>query len=189
MAQSGADRLKDLAKSANIPRDLIRTIDKDMTAKQERKVVQKINNSSYAAVNSIKVSTGNTKNGVKTQVGSGQRVATGGMGGRGATNARINEPPKATNKNSGGGGGGGGGSMGGGGGGGGGGSMSGPAPSPMSSPSGGMSGGSGGSMGGGGMGGGGMGGGMGMGMSDINLKTNIIKVNNALNRLINLNLK
>ena len=189
LAQSGADRLKDLAKSANIPRDLIRTIDKDMTAKQERKVVQKINNSSYAAVNSIKVSTGNTKNGVKTQVGSGQRVATGGMGGRGATNARINEPPKATNKNSGGGGGGGGGSMGGGGGGGGGGSMSGPAPSPMSSPSGGMSGGSGGSMGGGGMGGGGMGGGMGMGMSDINLKTNIIKVNNALNRLINLNLK
>jgi hypothetical protein len=41
--------------------------------------------------------------------------------------------------------------------------------------------------GGGGMGGGGGGGGGGgMGMSDINLKTNIQKIDNALNRLCNL---
>ena len=92
--------MKDLAKSAGLPRDLVRKIDPDMNAKQERKIATKINNSSYAKTNNIQVSTGNTKNGPKTTVGSGQRVSTSGTkAGQGATKAKVNEPPKASNKN------------------------------------------------------------------------------------------
>jgi len=118
--QSGADRLKELAIAAGIPQNLINTISTSMSAAQERRIVNAINSSSYAQVNNISVSTGNTRGGIKTEVGTGQNVSLPGQQtGQGATGAQINEPPGPSNMNGGmGSGGGGGGGMGGGGGGG-----------------------------------------------------------------------
>jgi outer membrane biosynthesis protein TonB len=79
----GADRLKELAKDAGLPKDLKQLIDKDMTAKQQTKVVNAINNSSYAQVANIQVSTGNIKHGEKTKVDPGNnRVAVTQEGSR-----------------------------------------------------------------------------------------------------------
>lgn len=95
----GANRLKDLAKSAGLSNTLINKIDPNMTAKQERRIVTQINNSNFAQSNNIAVSTGNTKNGVKTTVGGNDVSLAGSVRGQGATNAKIIEPPAATNKN------------------------------------------------------------------------------------------
>ena len=65
---AGANRLKELAKDAGVPRDLIRKIDSDMTAKQQQNVVNKINNSNYAQVANIKVSTGNNMGAERTTI-------------------------------------------------------------------------------------------------------------------------
>jgi len=98
--EGGAKRLKEVAKAAGLPRDLIKKIDPDMSAKRERQIATLINDSSYAKTNNFEISTGNTKNGPKTTVGSGQRVSLSGTKiGKGATKARVNEPPKASNKN------------------------------------------------------------------------------------------
>jgi hypothetical protein len=71
----GADRLKELAKDAGLPKDLRQKIDADMTAKQQNKVANAINNSSYAQVANIQVSTGNIKHGEKTTVLANNKVA------------------------------------------------------------------------------------------------------------------
>jgi hypothetical protein len=95
----GANRLKDLANAAGLPNNLVNKIDPNMTAKQERRIVSQINNSNYAQSNNIAVSTGNTKNGVKTTIAGSAVSLAGSTTAQGATNAKINEPPAATNKN------------------------------------------------------------------------------------------
>jgi len=64
----GANRLKDLAKSAGLPKDLIKKIDADMSKKQQQNITNKINNSAYANQAGIQVSTGNIVNGKKVEL-------------------------------------------------------------------------------------------------------------------------
>ncbi len=98
--EGGQKRFKDLAREADVPRDLIKKIDGDMTKKQEEKIVTLINNSSYAQQNNIQVSTGSAKNSTKTEIGTGQKVGVEpNKVGKGETAARIYEPKKADNKN------------------------------------------------------------------------------------------
>jgi len=101
LAQGGANRLTDLAQSAGLPNKLINKIGTDMTARQERRIVNAINNSDFASSNNISVSTGNTKNGTKTTVAGNSVSTAGSTAGKGATNAKINEPPRAADKNTG----------------------------------------------------------------------------------------
>lgn len=80
----GANRLKEIARSAGIPQSTIRKINKDMSPKFEARVVNQINNSNFADDKNIQVSTGNIKN--------GRTVATSESG--------VNRPVKTTTEGS-----------------------------------------------------------------------------------------
>jgi hypothetical protein len=65
---AGADRLKDLAKDAGLPKDIIRKIDSDLTKKQQDNIINKINKSPNFVANNLQVSTGNNMGSERTTV-------------------------------------------------------------------------------------------------------------------------
>ena len=108
--ENGEKRLKELAKAADIPKDLRNLISTDMTAKQEKRIVNAINNSSYADANNIKVQTSNIKGsdrvdfpsvGVPIGVqGKTSKTGPGISGTNSNNNSSSKQEPSSTSKSS-----------------------------------------------------------------------------------------